>query len=171
MNKKYDSLFKELISSYYSEDNFDEKLNNIVKNNFNSRDEAIEVLSSLCGIDIDKNSDNIAYAIRKAITAHKIKKNIVDKVSVCTKNCSKESKGKCQSLCPFDAILTDPIDNSKYIDPNLCQNCGICVHVCENGHFLDRIELLPIIDLIKNNETVIAAVAPALAGQFGETVS
>ncbi len=31
MNKKYESLFKELISSYYSEDNFDEKLNNIVK--------------------------------------------------------------------------------------------------------------------------------------------
>ena len=37
MNKKYDSLFKELISSYYSEDNFDEKLNDIVKNNFNSK--------------------------------------------------------------------------------------------------------------------------------------
>ncbi len=31
MNKKYDSLFKELMSSYYSEDNFDEKLNDIVK--------------------------------------------------------------------------------------------------------------------------------------------
>lgn len=171
MNKKYESLFKELISSYYSEDNFDEKLNNIVKNNFNSKEDAIEVLSSLCGVDIDKNSDNIAYAIRKAITSHKIKKNIVHKVSVCTKNCSKESKGKCQSLCPFDAILTDPIDNSKYIDPNLCQNCGICVQVCESGHFLDSIELLPIIDLIKNNETVIAAVAPAIAGQFGENVS
>ena len=53
MNKKYDSLFKELMSSYYSEDNFDEKLN-----------------------DIDKNSDNIAYDIRKAITAHKKSKKI-----------------------------------------------------------------------------------------------
>ncbi len=74
MNKKYDSLFKELMSSYYSEDNFDEKLNDIVKNNFNSKDDAIEVLSSLCGVDIDKNSDNIAYDIRKAITAHKNKK-------------------------------------------------------------------------------------------------
>nr|BDA23338.1 hypothetical protein CPBEC1_25480 [Clostridium perfringens] len=76
MNKKYDSLFKELISSYYSEDNFDEKLNDIVKNNFNSKDDAIEVLSSLCGVDIDKNSDNIAYDIRKAITAHKKSKKI-----------------------------------------------------------------------------------------------
>ena len=55
MNKKYDSLFKELISSYYSEDNFDEKLNDIVKNNFNSKEDAIDVLSSLCGVDIDKN--------------------------------------------------------------------------------------------------------------------
>ena len=76
MNKKYDSLFKELISSYYSEDNFDEKLNDIVKNNFNSKDDAIEVLSSLCGVDIDKYSDNIAYDIRKAITAHKKSKKI-----------------------------------------------------------------------------------------------
>ena len=76
MNKKYDSLFKELMSSYYSEDNFDEKLNDIVKNNFNSTDDAIEVLSSLCGVDIDKNSDNIAYDIRKAITAHKKSKKI-----------------------------------------------------------------------------------------------
>lgn len=76
MNKKYDSLFKELISSYYSEDNFDEKLNDIVKNNFNSKEDAIEVLSSLCGVDIDKNSDNIAYDIRKAITAHKKSKKI-----------------------------------------------------------------------------------------------
>lgn len=76
MNKKYDSLFKELISSYYSEDNFDEKLNDIVKNNFNSKEDAIDVLSSLCGVDIDKNSDNIAYDIRKAITAHKKSKKI-----------------------------------------------------------------------------------------------
>ncbi len=76
MNKKYDSLFKELMSSYYSEDNFDEKLNDIVKNNFNSKDDAIEVLSSLCGVDIDKKSDNIAYDIRKAITAHKKSKKI-----------------------------------------------------------------------------------------------
>ena len=76
MNKKYDSLFKELMSSYYSEDNFDEKLNDIVKNNFNSKEDAIDVLSSLCGVDIDKNSDNIAYDIRKAITAHKKSKKI-----------------------------------------------------------------------------------------------
>ncbi|WP_243159032.1 hypothetical protein [Clostridium perfringens] len=74
MNKKYDSLFKELISSYYSEDNFDEKLNDIVKNNFNSKEDAIDVLSSLCGVDIDKNSDNIAYDIRKAIVLFANKK-------------------------------------------------------------------------------------------------
>ena len=31
MNKKYDSLFKELMSSYYSEDNFDEKFAKNIK--------------------------------------------------------------------------------------------------------------------------------------------
>ena len=44
MNKKYDSLFKELMFSYYSVDNSDEKLNDKVKNNFNSKDDTIEVI-------------------------------------------------------------------------------------------------------------------------------
>ena len=100
MNKKYDSLFKELISSYYSEDNFDEKLNDIVKNNFNSKEDAIDVLSSLCGVDIDKNSDNIAYDIKKAITTHKIKKNIVDKVSV-QKTVQKKVKVNVKAFVPL----------------------------------------------------------------------
>ncbi|MGG5460322.1 [Fe-Fe] hydrogenase large subunit C-terminal domain-containing protein [Clostridium sp. B9] len=172
MNKKYEPLLKELISSYYSNDDFDKKLNNIIEHDFNNREEAIEILSSLCGVDIDNKSKNISYALKKAITSHKVKNNLVSKVSLCTEDCHQDNgKAKCQSLCPFDAILTNPIDNGKYIDPNLCESCGICVQVCENGHFLDRIEIIPIVDLLKNNEKVIAAVAPAIAGQFGENVT
>lgn len=36
---------------------------------------------------------------------------------------------------------------------------------------MDVVEFLPVLDLIKNNKKVIAAVAPAIAGQFGEKVT
>lgn len=172
MNRKYESLLKDLVKTYYSNDNFDKKLNNIISNEFNSKEEAIEVLSSLCGVNINIDSNKLSYDFKKAITSNEIRKNLVKKISVCTKDCkSSDGKAKCQSLCPFDAILTNPIDNSKYIDTNLCQNCGICVEVCENGNFLDKIEILPIIDLLKNNKKVVATVAPAISGQFGENVT
>lgn len=53
----------------------------------------------------------------------------------------------------------------------MCINCGICIDSCKNGRILDKVEFLPIINLIKENKTVIAAVAPAIAGQFGENVT
>lgn len=174
MHKKYEPLLKDLVKSYYSSSNFDEKLNDIISNEFDNKEEALEILSSLCGIDIniDTSSNKISYNFKKAITSDEIRKNLVKKISICTNNCElSDGKSKCQSFCPFDAILTNPIDNGKYIDNELCKNCGICVEVCEDGHFLDKIEILPIIDLIKNNEKVVAAIAPAIAGQFGDNVT
>ncbi|MBP3917026.1 [Fe-Fe] hydrogenase large subunit C-terminal domain-containing protein, partial [Clostridium sp.] len=58
-----------------------------------------------------------------------------------------------------------------FIDNNICIDCGICVDFCTNGRILDKIEFLPILDLLKNNKTVIAAVAPAIIGQFGSDVT
>ena len=41
----------------------------------------------------------------------------------------------------------------------------------ENGKILDRVEFLPIKNLINNNKTVVAAVAPSIIGQFGPDVT
>ena len=67
--------------------------------------------------------------------------------------------------------MFDNNNNSTYINNDICINCGICIDSCKNGRILDKVEFFPIIDLIKNNKTVIAAVAPAIIGQFGKDVS
>ncbi|WP_061301977.1 [Fe-Fe] hydrogenase large subunit C-terminal domain-containing protein, partial [Clostridium botulinum] len=77
----------------------------------------------------------------------------------------------CELACPFNAIYYDSEKNSTAINKDMCINCGICVDSCKNGRILDKVEFLPIINLIKENKTVIAAVAPAIAGQFGENVT
>lgn len=58
------------------------------------------------------------------------------------------------------------------IENNKCLNCGECVTSCDFGALADKIEFLPVVNLLKQSEVpVYAAVAPAIAGQFGENIT
>ncbi len=53
-----------------------------------------------------------------------------------------------------------------------CIECGFCVPNCDFGALAEKIEFLPVIELLQNgNAPVYAVVAPAIAGQFGENVT
>ena len=171
MNNKYNDLFDELVKSYYEGD-FDETLTRIMVCHEKSPQETFSIISSLCGANI-KFDNNYVYNLKKAITEYTVHSRLIEKVKGCSESCSKNEKGKfsCQASCPFDAILYDKKEKATYIDPDRCLNCGLCVDSCKNGLILDKVQFLPIIDLIKNNKTVIAAVAPAISGQFGENVT
>lgn len=45
------------------------------------------------------------------------------------------------------------------------------MEACPTGSILDRIEFIPLVDILKSNVPVIATVAPAITGQFGEDIS
>ncbi|SFC54454.1 [Fe-Fe] hydrogenase large subunit C-terminal domain-containing protein [Clostridium uliginosum] len=171
MNNKYNDLFDELVKSYY-DGNFDETLTRIMVCHKKSPQETFTIISSLCGVHIEFDN-NYLYNLKKAITEYTVNKRIVEKIKDCSANCIKDKndKFKCQASCPFDAILYDSNNKSTYIDPNRCLNCGLCIDSCKNGLILDKVEFLPIMNLINNNETVIAAVAPAIIGQFGSNVT
>jgi iron only hydrogenase large subunit-like protein len=171
MNNKYNDLFDELVKSYY-DNNFDETLTRIMVCHEKSPQETFTIISSLCGVDI-KFDNNYAYNLKKAITEYTVNKRIVEKLKDCSESCSKDENNKysCQASCPFDAILYSKKDKSTYIDNDRCLGCGLCVDSCKQGLFLDKVQFLPVVDLIKNNETVIAAVAPAIIGQFGDNVT
>ena len=171
MNNKYNDLFDELVKSYY-EGNFDETLTRIMVCHEKSPQETFAIISSLCGVNI-KFDNNYVYNLKKAITEYTINKRLIEKLKDCSASCTKDKNGKfdCQASCPFDAILYNEQEKSTYIDTDRCLSCGLCVDSCKNGLFLDKVEFLPIVDLIKNNKTVIAAVAPAISGQFGDNVT
>ncbi|WP_297423676.1 [Fe-Fe] hydrogenase large subunit C-terminal domain-containing protein [Clostridium sp.] len=171
MNNKFNDLFDELVKSYYN-GNFDETLTRIMVCHKQSPQETFSIITSLCGVDLEFDN-NYVYNLKKAITEYTVNTRLIDKLKGCPESCAKDENGKfsCQAACPFDAILYDNKAKNTYIDSDRCLRCGICVDSCKEGLILDKVFFLPVLDLIKNNELVYAAVAPAISGQFGDEVT
>lgn len=94
--------------------------------------------------------------------------------------------GKCKEACPYDAISklarpcaracgvkaisSDALGRAQ-IDPNKCVGCGQCMVSCPFGAIADKSQIYQLIRAIKSGYEVVAEVAPAIVGQFGENVS
>lgn len=93
--------------------------------------------------------------------------------------------GKCKSVCPYDAIAhkvrpcakacgikaikSDSMGKAK-IDDSMCVGCGQCMVACPFGAIADKSQIFQLIRAIKEGDYVVAAVAPAIVGQFGSDV-
>lgn len=173
MKAKYDELYKQLVESYYHGD-FEQTLSNLLENEFSSKEEAKEILSTLCGVDNPHTTDDFIFTkqVIESIVRNRVRQKVVQKVQNCSEDCETvDGKSKCQSVCPFDAIVKNLMTDDKAIDPDLCMSCGKCVSVCDKGNYLDTKEFLPLAGLLGGKDKVVAIVAPAIAGQFGEGVS
>lgn len=173
MKTKYDALYKKLVEGYYHGD-FEEVFFHMIQNDFSKRSEAKEILSTLCGVDTPDSCSDFEFAqkVIDAITHNRVREKIIQKVHNCSEDCETVGdKSKCQSVCPFDAILKDPVGSEKFIDPDLCISCGKCVTVCDKSNYLDTKEFLPLAGLLGGDKPVVCMVAPAIAGQFGEDVT
>lgn len=166
----YRQLFKELIKSYY-EDVFEDKVNEIMDKKEINKVEFSRIVSASCGVDVDYSDDFSSNLIR-AIENYKKSKKVVLNTNSCTKNCIDiDGKTICQNACPFDAIILDSETLLPKINIETCVDCGKCVDVCDNYNYIDKIEFIPLLKILKDNNKVIAAVAPSIAGQFGDEVS
>ncbi|WP_138205485.1 [Fe-Fe] hydrogenase large subunit C-terminal domain-containing protein [Haloimpatiens lingqiaonensis] len=170
MKEKYKDLFKRILWAK-EEGNFKSEVGNILKESGNEKKKLSKVISSLCGVTVEYIDDeNFINSLESAMKGYERKAKIVHKIGECTMECAdEEGKTLCQKACPFNAILNE--ENKIYINEDLCTDCGRCVTACENGGYLDRIEFMPLVDILKSDVPVIAAVAPAIAGQFGRDVS
>ncbi|MCD7957560.1 MAG: 4Fe-4S dicluster domain-containing protein [Lachnospiraceae bacterium] len=90
--------------------------------------------------------------------------------------------GKCMTACPYGAILKlerpcakacgmKAIGTDEYgradIDQDKCVSCGMCLANCPFGAIADKAQIFQTIQAIKSDTPVYAAIAPAIAGQFG----
>ena len=90
--------------------------------------------------------------------------------------------GKCKAACPYDAIAhhvrpcanacgVKAISSDEYgrahINTDICVACGQCMSACPFGAIADKSQIYQLIKAIKNGDEVVAAVAPAIVGQFG----
>lgn len=170
MEKEYESIFKALIQAYYS-GNFEKKVEEIIVSSGKDKDEITAIVSSACGVNV-KYSNNFTENLKDAILNYKKSSNIINKIKPCDTKCiDKDGTTPCKRSCPLGAIVVDRDKNDTYINNDLCIECGFCVDACPSGSLKDKVEFLPFAPLIKENKTVIAAVAPAIIGQFGENVT
>lgn len=90
--------------------------------------------------------------------------------------------GKCKAACPYDAITKKvrpcaqacgikAISSDEYgrahIDNEKCVACGQCMSACPFGAIADKSQIFQLIQALKKGDKIYAAVAPAIAGQFG----
>lgn len=170
MNSKYIDLFHKLIDSYYN-GTFEETLSKIMVCHEKSPQETFKILTSLCGVDV-KFDNNYIFNLKKSICTYSTNNKIVKKLNCSGINCAKtNNKFSCESACPFNAIKYDNNNKTTYIDYKSCINCGLCIDSCKKGRILDKVEFIPVMNLLKENKTVIAAVAPSITGQFGDNIT
>ncbi|MBE6685228.1 MAG: 4Fe-4S dicluster domain-containing protein [Ruminococcaceae bacterium] len=93
--------------------------------------------------------------------------------------------GKCKSACPYDAIahktrpcaaacgikaIKSDSQGRARIDNDMCVGCGQCMVACPFGAIADKSQIFQLIQSIRRGDKVVAAVAPAIVGQFGDNV-
>ena len=170
MKAKYSELFKTIIKAYY-EDKFEERVNELLSQDGVNKEDLCKVISSLCGTGITY-SETFIEDLKKAIISYQADHKIVNKIKHCNMDCADvHGKTICQKSCPFNAIFIDKEKNTSLIDREKCTDCGFCVEACPSGGILDRVEFIPLLDLLKSDQPIIAAVAPAIIGQFGDNVT
>ncbi len=91
-------------------------------------------------------------------------------VTACPYNAIADITRPCKKGCPVDAITMDEY-GIVVIDEDKCIQCGFCVHSCPFGAIDAKTFMVDVIKMIRAGKKVVAMVAPAAEGQFGEAIT
>lgn len=170
-------IFGELVKKYWNGDLKDSNdLNNLAeeiktKYGFDDRDMTFikDHIRVAMGLDPRGNKE-FEDEIDIIKNSNGIKKPIIAKIEGACEYCEDEDC-KCKEACKYEAHVYSRKKGPVIVN-NKCLNCGECVTSCDFGAIADKIEFMPVIDILKDKNTkVFATVAPAIVGQFGENVT
>lgn len=100
----------------------------------------------------------------------KVSQPVVSKLEGPCEHCLKE-ECECRIIGKYEHQMYKKNKGNEIANVD-CLSCGYCVSNCDFGAVVDKIEFMPLVELLKNSEIpVYATVAPAIVGQFGENVS
>jgi iron only hydrogenase large subunit-like protein len=136
------------------------------------RPRAAFLLAALCGVSLGAEAlaePGFGERVAAALESGASEAPVVASFGSCANTACQGREGgpPCASSCPFHAIILDPASGEAKIDSGACTGCGRCVEACPDGVFADLVEYLPAAELQRGGRPVIAAVAPAIVGQFG----
>ncbi len=85
----------------------------------------------------------------------------------CPYNAIHKSVVPCEESCPVNALKKDA-DGKDEIDINKCISCGKCLQSCPFGAIVYNSQMIDVLNVLHNpKKKVVAMVAPAILGQFG----
>jgi len=170
-------IFGELVKRYWNgklQSNYDlDELARDIKDKFGFKDDDMMFIKDHIRIamGLDPRGDPRFHDELDIIRNSKqIGKPVIAKIQGPCEYCGHENCN-CEDVCKYEAHIYKKSEGPVIVD-NKCLNCGECVSACDFGAIADKIEFLPLIDLLKSTDTpVFASVAPAAVGQFGDDVS
>ncbi len=112
----------------------------------------------------------ISFVNRKAHIDQDLCKECGRCYSSCPYNAIADQMRPCKRACPVDAIHIDE-ERKAVIDYNKCIKCGKCATDCPFSAISDKQYIVPVIEAIKSEKPVYAAIAPSIEGQFGDKVT
>jgi iron only hydrogenase large subunit-like protein len=125
------------------------------------------------GLGLENSEEPIEEAVRRAMHKERIEYPLVTVVKDVCDLCGKEHPNEdepCRDACKHGA-LTYNKEHGVVIENGKCLTCGTCVSACPFEALSDKVEFVPLIDMLKQQEVpVYAAIAPAYIGQFGDNV-
>lgn len=75
----------------------------------------------------------------------------------------------CEESCPVKAITKDEF-GVEHIDETKCIYCGKCINACPFGAIFEISQAFDVLKQIKNNQEVIALVAPSILSQYDSPI-
>jgi len=87
-------------------------------------------------------------------------------IGVCAYNAIIRQERPCAKACGMGAISSDEYGRAD-IDYEKCVSCGMCLANCPFGAIADKAQIFQTIQALRSDTPVYAAIAPAVAGQFG----
>ena len=170
-------IFNELVKRYWSgrlNTAADlEELADHIKSKYGFRDDEKSFIKNhiRVAMGLDPKGDEMFSDELDFIKDHKrISHPVVTHIDGPCEYCNEENC-RCPGVGRYETRMYKRTEG-PIIDNDKCLSCGECVSTCDFGALADKIEFLPVIDLLKSGETpVYAAVAPAIVGQFGDNIS
>jgi len=168
------AIFSELVKRYWNEE-----LTNLgdldilaleIKERFHFDDEDMQFIREhirvAMGLD-PQSEEGYNVDIKALLESRQQSDTVISNISGACQYCGDEDCA-CNDICKYEAS-TYKRGQGIVIDNKRCLTCGQCIEACDFGALADKIEFIPLIDLLKDpKEKVYAAVAPAIVGQFGD---
>lgn len=172
------TVFRELVKSLYidgSSKNIghieDELIN---RGLFEEKEREIirDYIKLASGQGIENKDESIEEAVNHAMHNGRIEYPLVTVVKDVCDLCD-HTKGNepCKISCSHGALIYNK-ERGVEIQKDNCLSCGKCISNCPYEALSDKVEFVPLIDMLKQQEVpVYAAIAPAYVGQFGDNVN